>query len=135
MITIEVVETHPPQNGKKLATVKTKNGEQFGIWPDKLATLRVGQRYEIEVAENEFKGRIYRKITAVKPVNGASMTAAASAPAAGAANEERQFLRELLAAGVRTGAVAFSANDLRTAVAMLRALWRDVTQGPAPPRA
>jgi hypothetical protein len=55
-LTIEVAETHPPQNGRKLAKVKTKTGEEFGIWPDKLGALRVGQRYEIEVAENEFNG-------------------------------------------------------------------------------
>jgi hypothetical protein len=128
-LTIEVAETHPPQNGKKLAKIKTKTGQEFGIWPDKLATLRVGQRYEVEVEESEFKGRTYRKITAAKPANGASMTAAASAPAAAAANEaEMQFVRELLAASVRSGGVTFAAADLRSAIAMLRALWRDVTR-------
>jgi hypothetical protein len=73
--TIEVAETHPPANGKKLATVTTKTGEKFGIRPDKLGTLR-----------------------------------------------------ELLAAGIHSGAVTFAAADLRTAIAMLRALWRDVTR-------
>jgi hypothetical protein len=131
-ITIEVAETHPPQNGRKLAKVKTKTGEEFGIWPDKLPTLRVGQRYEIEVAESEFKGRTYRKITAAKPANGASTTAAVARAvgAAGTANEaERQFVLELLAAGVHSGAVSFAAADLQTAIAMLRGLWRDLTQG------
>jgi hypothetical protein len=121
---IEIVETHPPQNGKKLAKVKTKSGDEFGIWPDKLATLRVGQRYEIEVEESEFKGRTYRKITKAKPANGGSTMAAAAAT-----NEaEAQFVRELLAAGVHSRAVTFAAADRRSAIAMLRALWRDVTR-------
>jgi transposase len=102
--------------------------EEFGIWPDKLGTLRVGQRYEVEVAENQFNGRTYRKITSAKPANGTSTTAAASAPAAGAANEEMQFVRELLAAGVHSGGVTFAAADLRTAIAMLRSLWRDMAR-------
>ena len=33
---IEVAETHPPKTGKKLGTVKTADGQSFGIWPDKL---------------------------------------------------------------------------------------------------
>jgi hypothetical protein len=151
--TIEVVETHPPQNGKKLAKVKTKSGEEFGIWPDKLGTLRVGQRYDVEVAENEFNGRTYRKITKATPASAPAAANGKAAPSAstetfgsnskglsdltlplesfGAASEEMQFVRELLAAGVHSGGVTFAAADLRTAIAMLRSLWRDMTrEGP-----
>ena len=54
---IQVAETHPPKTGKKLGTIKTASGESFGIWPDKLAALQVGGRYQIEFDENEFNGR------------------------------------------------------------------------------
>ena len=54
---IEVAETHPPKTGKKLGTVKTADGQSFGIWPDKLSALRVGNRYEIEFDASEFNGR------------------------------------------------------------------------------
>jgi hypothetical protein len=120
---IEIVETHPPQNGKKLAKIKTKSGEEFGIWPDKLGALRVGQRYEVEVEESEFKGRTYRKITNAKPANGHSQASPASTSGGDA---ERRFIGDMLAAGVRSGAIPFNAADLHTAIAMLRALWRDV---------
>jgi hypothetical protein len=65
---IEVAETHPPKTGMKLGTVKTADGQSFGVWPDKLSGLRVGNRYEIEFDESEFNGRTYRKITKVQLV-------------------------------------------------------------------
>jgi hypothetical protein len=45
--------------------IKTKNGESYGIWPDKLSALRAA-RYDIEF---EFNGRVYRKITKAQPAN------------------------------------------------------------------
>jgi hypothetical protein len=120
---IEIVETHPPQNGKKLAKVKTKSGDVFGIWPDKLGALRVGQRYEIEVEEKEFNGRMYRKITKAKPAGG---NGHAPAIAADHGEAERRFIADMLAAAVRSGAVKFAAADLRAAIATLRAVWREV---------
>jgi hypothetical protein len=125
-LTIEIAETHRPANGRKLARVKTRTGEEFGIWPDKLSTLRVGQRYEVDVEESEFKGRTYRKITNAKPANGHSQASPATSTSGGDA--ERRFIGDMLAAGVRSGAIPFNAADLHTAIAMLRALWRDVTR-------
>jgi len=48
---IEIAETHPPQNGKKVATVVAAGGQTFEIWPDKLAGLRIGAQYDVDVAE------------------------------------------------------------------------------------
>ncbi len=48
---IEVAETHPPQYGKKVATVIAKGGDKFEIWPEKLADLKAGAKYEVDVAE------------------------------------------------------------------------------------
>jgi hypothetical protein len=121
-LTIEIAETHPPANGRKLARVKTKTGEEFGIWPERLSTIRVGERYEIEVAENEFNGRTYRKITKAKPAGAATPAAAAQ----DGGDAERRFVGDMLAAGVRSGAIPFNVADLHTAIVMLRALWRDV---------
>jgi hypothetical protein len=129
-LTIEVAETHPPQNGRKLAKVKTRTGEEFWIWPDKLGALRVGQRYEIEVAESEFNGRTYRKITKAKQVGAVAPAAprATTTPANDGGDAERRFVCDMLTAAVRNGAIGFNASDLRGAVAMLRALWRDVAR-------
>ena len=136
---IEVARIEPPSGNRKVGKVTTVTGLDFEIWPDKLAALRVGARYNVEVAEREFRNKTYRKITKVLPANGHSnghsATNGAKAPIALAppnpAHEaEWQFVRELLAAGLSTGAVNFAAQDLRGAITMLRALWRDAHQAP-----
>jgi hypothetical protein len=121
--TIEVVETHPPQNGKKLAKVKTKSGEEFGIWPDKLGTVRVGQRYEVEVEENEFNGRTYRKITKATPASAPAAANGKSAPAS-VTGGEALFVATVLAALIRAGEVKNDEAQLVATTKMLRGLWR-----------
>jgi hypothetical protein len=117
----EVVETHPPRPGKKLALVKTKTGEAFNVWPDKLAALMVGGAYQIEFEENEFNGRIYRKITRFSKV-AANNNAQTAQPGNHPTDDgERQFVREMLAAGVKSGAVIFGPAELHQAIVMLRA--------------
>jgi hypothetical protein len=121
--TIEVVETHPPQNGKKLGKVKTKSGEEFGIWPDKLGAMRVGQRYEVEVAENEFNGRTYRKITKATPASAPVAANGKSAPAS-VTGGEAEFVATILAALIRAGEVKNDEAQLVATTKMLRGLWR-----------
>jgi hypothetical protein len=134
---IEVARIEPPSGNRKVGKVTTVTGLDFEIWPDKLAALRVGARYNIEVAEREYRNKTYRKITKLLPANGhsnghgatngakASITLAPPGPDHEA---EWQFVRELLAAGLSTGAVNFAAPDLRSAITMLRTLWLDAHQ-------
>jgi hypothetical protein len=124
---IEIAETHPPQNGRKLGKVKTRSGQEFQIWPEKLAGLQVGQRYEVEVEQYEFNGRTNHKITKARPVKDAPSSPAPAVAATPDGREaERKFICDVLTAGVRSGSIAFDAPNLRGAVALLRALWRDV---------
>jgi hypothetical protein len=129
---IEVAETHPPQSGKKLAKVKARTGQEFNIWPDKLSALQIGQRYDIEVEESEFKGRTYYKIVKVKPsaapvemgsmsqTGAASPSALATPPQSG----EEQFVRELLAAFIQAGKIEPEQGRVITAVNVLRGAYR-----------
>ena len=129
-IVIEVARTEPPRNGKKLATVVTAAGETLGIWPDKLGNLAVGRSYRVEVEENEFKGRTYRKITKAQPVTGnGNNAAAAPSLAEGSARPgddgERAFVTRVLAASIVARAVECTQMGLTTAARMLRAVYRD----------
>jgi hypothetical protein len=117
---IEVAETHPPQNGKKLAKVKAKTGEEFGIWPDKLSGLRVGGRYDIEFDESEFKGKVYRKITKAEPANGSSSR---PMPKGDASDAEPQFVASMLSAAIAAGRVELETNALVSSIKMMRAAW------------
>jgi hypothetical protein len=113
---IEVAETHPPQNGKKLAKVKTKTGEEFGIWPDKLSVLQVGGRYQIEFDESEFKGKVYRKITKANPVVSTSSNPAAT-------DAEQQFVAAVLSAAIAEGKVSIETSAMVNAIKAVRAAW------------
>jgi hypothetical protein len=116
---IEVAETHPPQNGKKLAKVKTKAGEEFGIWPGKLSALQVGGRYDIEFDESEFKGKVYRKITKAQPANGDGELPKSSP----ASDAEQRFVASVLGAAISTGKVEIETNALVNAIRATRAAW------------
>ncbi len=125
---IEIAETHPPQFGKKVATVVAKSGDKFEIWPEKLAGLAVGGRYEVDVAEREFNGRTIRKITKARPASSdPSATAPAArngcAPAAPVTGDEGEFVGRTLAALILKGEVRYSKQQLYEATLMLRGLW------------
>lgn len=121
---IEVAETHMPQNGKKLAKVKARTGEEFNIWPDKLSVLNVGQRYEVEVEESEFKGRTYRKIIKVTPVPGTSTNGATAEKMCRASDAEQAFVTTTLTALIRAGEVKNDKRALWETTQLLRQLWQ-----------
>jgi hypothetical protein len=120
---IEVTETHPPKFGKKVATVIAADGEKFEIWPEKLAGLQVGTRYEIDVEERDYNGRTIRKITKATPANGAAKPAANGNGAPEPANGEPEFVATVLAALIMKGEVLNNKRQLFDATEMLRGLW------------
>lgn len=118
---IEIAETHPPQNGKKVGAVIAKDGQRFEIWPEKLAGIVVGKSYEVTVADRDFNGRTIRKILKATPAasNGAT-TRVAPTPVTGT---ESDFVGRALAALIAVGAVANDKRQLYEATLMLRGLW------------
>lgn len=135
---IEVAETHPPQNGKKLAKVKSRSGQVFQVWPDKLSALQVGRRYDIEVAESEFKGRTYYNITKIKPSAAPAemgdenhSQAGAASPAGGEdpAGGEEAFVRDLLVAFIEAGKIDPEQNRVITAINALRTAYQQTFGG------
>lgn len=132
---IEVAEVHSPHPGKKLAKVKARTGQEFNIWPDKLAALRIGQCYDIEVEETEFKGRTYYKITKVNgaaPVERGQSSTGAASPGALATlhqSEESMFVRDVLVAFIRAGKIEPEQGRVITAVNVLRAAYRQTLGG------
>jgi len=119
---IEIAETHPPQFGKKVATVIAKGGDKFEIWPEKLADLKAGAKYEIDVAERDYNGRTIRKITKATPANGAAKPNG-HAPTATTADGEPEFVANALAALIMKGEVQNNKRQLFEATQMLRGLW------------
>jgi hypothetical protein len=120
---IEVTETHPPKFGKKVATVVAAGGEKFEIWPEKLADLHAGARYEIDVEERDYNGRTIRKITKATPVNGTAKPANGHTTVTTTANGEPEFVAKVLAALIMKGEVQNNKRQLFEATQMLRGLW------------
>jgi hypothetical protein len=135
---IEVAETHPAPPGKKVASVIAVGGAKFDIWPEQLGSILVGGRYEVEVSQREFNGRIYQKITKATPVNGTAAAAPTStakpAPAqCGNGDSCRRtdpidgeclFVCAALTAFIEAGKVEPELGKVTNAITVLRAAYQ-----------
>lgn len=70
--TIEVAYINAPGEGKKQATIKSKDGKVFGIWADKIQDYEAGKTYEIEFTSRDWQGKQYHTIKSATLVNGAN---------------------------------------------------------------
>jgi hypothetical protein len=60
---ITIADIRPPKNGRGSHTIYTIDGNEFGIWRDKIGLVCIGEQYEIEVADKEAgDGRVYHNI-------------------------------------------------------------------------
>jgi predicted peptidase len=81
--TIEVAYINPPGAGKKQATIKSKDGQLFGIYPEKMGEYRAGNSYEIEFKTRDWNNKKYYTIVNANQVsssNGSSDSSAAVNP-------------------------------------------------------
>jgi hypothetical protein len=53
--------------GGKVARIAT-DGDRYEIWPDKLAGVAAGRRYDIEVSERQYHERTIRSIKKITPI-------------------------------------------------------------------
>jgi hypothetical protein len=122
---IEIASIRPPKEGKKVATVVSNTGQSFEIWPEKLAALKVGERYSIEVEEREFNGRPIRKITKARPADTANGSANGHAKPSGptSCDAEMMFVSATLNAFIAAGKIGLDARELGNATQLLRLLW------------
>jgi len=130
--TIEVVSTAPPGENKKKATIRTADGSTLYCWPDKLGLFRPGQTYSVEVEESQFKGKMYRTVTRVKPAPNAMAPieqerSSRSAPSIDApTNQEFEFVTRLLCSMVQYGRIGRSEDDLVKEAEWVRRAYRRI---------
>jgi hypothetical protein len=138
-VLIQVLETHPAAPGKKTATVVAAGGDKFSVWPEQLAQIRVGQRYEVEIAERVWQGRTLQSITKITPYgNGEGAVAAAAvtrmepAPAPNGnryrrtdpVDSERMFVCAALTAFIKAGRVEPELGKVSNAITVLRTAYQ-----------
>jgi hypothetical protein len=124
--TITVKYVNQPKPGKKKGTVKTADGQMFGVWADKLAQFSPNMIYEVEYSEEMWQGQTYRTITkatsksaAQAPTNGARNTYRETSPG----DAERMFVCSLLNAAIAAGKLQLGSEALVSAIKTTRSAW------------
>jgi hypothetical protein len=126
---IEIAEKHPAAPGKKVARIVAAGGATFDIWPEQLGSIQIGGKYDVEVTDREYNGRVYRKIT-----NGTAAQASSTQRTNGNGNghykptapqdSERMFTCSLLNAFIRAGQIEPNEEHLVKAIEVLRRAYR-----------
>jgi hypothetical protein len=132
---IEVSEIHPPKVGGKVARIVAADGERYEIWPDKLAGVAAGKRYDVETTSREFNGRTFKSIKTITPLReepqppmSAKLPTLDTSPAAGEAEYVGRVLAALIIKGEINGA------QIANTTARLRKIWREADLAARPYR-
>jgi hypothetical protein len=126
---IEVSEIHPPRIGGKVSKIVAADGQHYEIWPDKLAGIAVGKRYDVEIAERQYNGRTIKSIQKITPApapDGKSETyrheAGNLSSHASLSSGEAEYIGRVLAALIMKGEV--TVNQVPAYTMRLREVWR-----------
>jgi hypothetical protein len=131
---IEISELHPAAPGRKTGTVVAAGGTRFSVWPEQLAQVQIGHRYDVEISERTWQGRTLQSITKITPYGNGHSTVAAKAAtrtAAVAAGkgfgisglDRQMFVQGLLVALIRAGQVGNEKTHLYRTTTMLMQLF------------
>jgi hypothetical protein len=128
---IEVATIRSPKEGKKMATVVAATGQSFYAFPNVIAALKEGRRYEVDIEETEFNNRPFRKITKAKEVMptdrrtiAGSETTPDPRPRPGAAaGADQEFVTRMLCAAIKAGVLSLDPAELSRATIKFQMLW------------
>jgi hypothetical protein len=119
---IKVAFANPRKPGKKQCTIKTDEGDIFGVWPDKFGLFQPGKAYRVEFSEHKHQGHTFKTITKCQPVeDNEPSPAGRSEPTR---TDEFEFVTRVLSASIRACTVANSQEKLIAEIAMLRSVYR-----------
>jgi|SRR5215475_12448127 len=122
---IEVTEIHPPKIGGKVSRIVAADGEHYQIWPEKLAGVDVGKRYEVETTQREYNGRTFKSIKSIVPAAEESTPVQKNR---GVENDptvcgEAEYVGRVIAALIASGGI--DKTQIATATRWLRNIWRN----------
>jgi hypothetical protein len=126
--TITVKYVNQPKAGKKKGTIKSADGQMFGVWANQLSEFTPDMIYEIEYSEEAWNGQTYRTISKATPKatapasngNGAKYnTYRETSPT----DAERMFVCSLLNAAISAGKLPLTRDSIIDAVNNTRAAW------------
>jgi hypothetical protein len=134
---IEISELHPAAPGRKTGTIVAVGGTRFSVWPEQLAQVQVGRRYDVEISERTWQGRTLQSVTKITPYGNGDSTIAAKAATRTAAVapgngfgtastsglDRQMFVHGLLVALIRAGQVGNDKVHLYRTTTMLMQLY------------
>lgn len=136
--TVTVQFVNPPKPGKKRGTIKTTEGETFGVWPDRMSLFQAGGTYDIALETTTYNGASLTNVIDVRPISGPTPVRQAdrhdAAPAAAISGKDEQiFVLAILKELIRAGHVKGDKQEIWNAIAMLRNQWLHSFGGVTPP--
>lgn len=148
-IQIVVAQITPPPGPNKPGRIKDTAGNNFGIWPDKMANVREGETYDVEFIQNGAYRNIRsirvatppapapRQFTAQHQPQARSLSSAATQPSDSSVSRNGQYYRptsprdaermmvcSTLNAFIQTGRINCERSHLIEAINELRAAWQ-----------
>ena len=107
------------------------------MWPEQLTQIRVGQRYEVEIAERVWQGRTLQSITKITPYSNGdgAVAGAVAARTNGHANgnsyrrtdpvdSERMFVCACLTSFIRAGKIEPELGKVTNSIQVLRTAYQ-----------
>jgi hypothetical protein len=133
-ITLTVAEIRRPAEGKERGNIIGQDGTKLGCFREKLSLFAIGNAYEIEISDGDYKNVKSAKLLSAG--NPQPQQAAAPSPAANGHSNgnghyrqtdpldaERMFVCATLTALIKAGEVKNDKTQLYHTTNMLRALW------------
>jgi len=130
--TINVQYVNPPKPGKKEGSVKTVNGEYYGVKPAMLSQFAPGGTYTVEYDTRMWNNKEFKTVTTIT-------SAQAPAPGSGGGGQygakddttaERIFVQGILQAFITAGKIEPTGLAVTGAVKTLRAVWAETLGKP-----
>lgn len=129
--TITVKYVNAPKEGKKKGTIKTVDGQMYGVWADKLSSFQPNGVYEIEYTSEEWNGQTYHTVKSATSKGSAPPTAFGRRPGGNTYREtslrdaERMFVCSILNAFIQAGQVKSEPGVIEQHINMLRDVWHE----------
>lgn len=135
---VTVAYVNQPKDGAKKGTIKTEDGQYYGVWADKLFQYAQGGKYTVEYEESTYQGKTYKTIKRI--IDGAPgrvQPITAVAQGGGQTKAAEMFAMGMLNRSVQgLGVEAIPDEDtIFNKLVALRAAWTSAWAAPLGPQA
>lgn len=121
---INVKYVNQPGEGKKRGTLKTADGELYGVMVGMLGQFTPNNTYDVTYSERPYNGQIYKTIETAKQTSSGGSSTGRTRDATSSVDAERMFVCSLLNAYIQAGKIDLRSDSVISATRFLRDAWR-----------